>query len=123
MHMDNVTPLADPYASALVEKFKKKFELKRELQIIPRRIDIYSSKKGTKRTLMSQGDHLLAKIRSALNFFDRTNDFERSNHQRQFHESMIAACVRHIYADEFSANFVKILEQNNWENARQEIST
>lgn len=121
--MDDVTPLAIPYCSALIEKQEKEYKLKREMQIIPRRIDMYSTKnkKGKKRSLMSHGDHLLAKIRSALFFFDKTNDFERSAHQRKFHESMIAACVRHIYADEFSANFVKILEENNWESARQEI--
>ena len=120
--MDTITPVADPYCKALIEKHRKAYNLKRELQIIPKRIDAYSTKRGRKRGLMSHGDHLLAKIRSALQFFDRTNDFERSAHQRQFHESMIAACVRHIYQDEFSANFVKILEENNWENARQEIA-
>jgi len=119
--MDQIMHLAEPYCTALIKKHEKAYHEKRQMQIIPRRIDLYSTNKGKKRSLMSQGDHLLAKIRYALHFFDATNDFERSAHQRQFHESMIAACVRHIYADEFSANFVSILEQNHWENARQEI--
>jgi len=107
-------------SAALVDHHKKQFTRKKTLQIVPRRIDLYSTKKKGRNTTC-QGDYLLAKIRSALNFYDSTNEYERSAHQRKFHESMLAASIRHIYSDEFSENFLKILEDNNWESARQEI--
>ena len=110
--MDNVVSLL-PCCEAIIINQEKKYRAAREMQVIPKRIDMYSTKKR-KHRLLSHGDHLLAKIRSALQFFDSTNDYERSAHQRKFHESMIAACVRHIYADEFSSNFLQILEENNW---------
>ena len=73
------------------------------------------------RNAPTTGDALLRKLRGALDTFDRTNDYERSAHQRQFHDSMIAACVRHIFSDEFDEHFARILEENGWSQARQEI--
>ena len=108
-----------PYCDALMAHHQKLHHRKRSQQIVPRRKSLYGTKSKAKHAC--NGDHLLAKIRSALDFFDSTNEYERSAHQRKFHESMLAASIRHIYADEFSDNFLKILEENKWEEARQEI--
>ena len=113
-----------PFVDALIAKYTKISIAAQQKKIIPSRLSIYTQKKRNKRNYSSAcslGDRLLQKMRSALHFFDSTNDYERSAHQRQFHESMIAACIRHIYADEFADNFVQILEDNNWTSARQEI--
>jgi hypothetical protein len=68
----------------------------------------------------SAADELLINLRKTLCFFDSIG-YQRSAHQRKFHESFIAACIRHIYKDEFNENFVKILEENGWDEARQEV--
>ena len=102
-----------PILDRVIDKYKKDFDIQRKRKIIPNRLSMYTRKKQNKRNYTnacSLGDRLLAKIRYALRFYDSTNDYERSAHQRQFHESMIAACIRHVYADEFADNFVQILE-------------
>ena len=104
---------------ALATHHRAAHEADRALKIIPRRCDLYT--RAAMQKLPTTGDDLLQKLRGALAMFDKTNDFARSNHQRQFHDSMIAACVRHIFADEFDANFARILADNGWDQARQEV--
>jgi hypothetical protein len=85
--------------------------------VVPRRVSLYAPDMLAKRP--SRGDQLLKTLRNTLFHFDKSG-YQRSYHQRLFHDSMTAACIRHIYKDEFNDNFLKILEENNWENARQE---
>jgi len=92
---------------------------RRARQIIPLRHKLYSPEYLHKAATV--GDKLLADIRGALRFFDESNEYERSVHQKSFHESMLASCVRHIYKDEYDDNFAAILEANGWTEARQEI--
>jgi hypothetical protein len=68
----------------------------------------------------SGGDQRLRELRRALRFFDETGT-KRSKHQRMFHEAFIASCVRHIYKKEFAPNYMRILKENQWDEARQEV--
>lgn len=114
----DVVMSVEQYWRGLAQHYRAQYQKAQALKIIPRRCELYSAK--ALRKLPTTGDELLRKLRGALNTFDRTNDFARSNHQRQFHDSMIAACVRHIFADEFDAHFARILADNGWDQARQE---
>ena len=107
-----------PWCNRLGEHYEKKWKIRQEQKIIPKRYYLYTSKYLESRP--SEADQLLLDLRGALSHFDKIG-YQRSAHQREFHESFIAACIRHIYADEFSDNFVKILEENGWEEARQEV--
>ena len=66
------------------------------------------------------GDQRLSSLRAALKFYD-ANGTKRSKHQVQFHDAFIAACIRHIYKGEFAANYMRILQDNDWEECRQEV--
>ena len=106
------------WCRALGDHFEKKYKKQQALLIIPRKYVLYTQSYLESRP--SQADQLLINLRKALCFFDSIG-YQRSAHQRKFHESFIAACIRHIYQDEFADNFVKILEENGWEEARQEV--
>jgi hypothetical protein len=67
----------------------------------------------------SSGDGRLADLKSALELVDRT--FPRSIHQREFHDAFTASCIRNIYREEYSANHLRILEENGWSECRQEV--
>jgi len=102
----------------LLESKEEKKKLAIEALKIPRRSSLYAPDMLAKRP--SRGDQLLHILRSTLFHFDASG-YQRSYHQRLFHDSMTAACIRHIYKDEFAGNFLKILEENNWSDARQEV--
>ena len=135
------------WCRALGSHYEKEHKKRLALQIIPRKFRLYTQAYLDSRP--SEADQLLLDLRGALSYFD-ANGYQRSAHQRKFHEpaevpqstvpppppkgdlrfsfhhvfprrSMIAACIRHIYKDEFSENFVKILAENGWEEARQEV--
>ena len=106
------------WCRALGDHFEKEFKKQQALKIIPRKYVLYTQKYLESRP--SEADTLLINLRKALCFFDSIG-YQRSAHQRKFHESFIAACIRHIYQDDFADNFVKILEENGWEEARQEV--
>jgi hypothetical protein len=107
-----------PWCRALGDKFEKEFKVAQAKKIIPKRYYMYTQKYLESRP--SAADELLINLRKTLCFFDSIG-YQRSAHQRKFHESFIAACIRHIYKDEFNENFVKILEENGWDEARQEV--
>lgn len=106
------------WCRAIGTQYEKDFQKEQAKKIIPKRYVHYTQKYLESRP--SEADQLLIDIRKSLCFFDSIG-FQRSAHQRKFHESMLAACIRHIYKDEFSDNFIKILEENGWEEARQEV--
>jgi hypothetical protein len=87
-------------------------------RIIPRRTQLYTA--DYRQRQPSRGDVKLRTLRSALAWFDSIG-FARSKHQRLFHESMLSACVRHLYdGEDFAGQYLKILEKNGWTEARQE---
>jgi len=66
----------------------------------------------------------LESLRRALNALDR-GGWERSYHQRVFHESFINAVVRVLFKTDppgfFSQSYPRILELNTWTSIHQEI--
>ena len=65
------------------------------------------------------GDKRLQDLYDQLSFYD--TKYPRSQHQVEFHRAFIASCLRNIYKDEFSANFLRILQENELQEARQEV--
>lgn len=75
--------------------------------------------KGHMEAQNSTGDSRLAALRGALAHLDQK--YCRSKHQRLFHDAFIASCIRNIYRDEYSSCYLRILEENNWSECRQEV--
>jgi len=65
------------------------------------------------------GDRRLQDLYDQLNFFD--TKYQRSTQQIEFHRAFVASCLRNIYREEFSANFLRILQENELREARQEV--
>ena len=65
------------------------------------------------------GDMRLQNLYDQLAFFD--TKYQRSVQQIDFHKAFIASCLRNIYKEEFSANFLRILQENELQEARQEV--
>jgi hypothetical protein len=107
-----------PWCRALAAHHRRAFDEARALAIVPPRHSLYTE--ACLAALPSQGDRLLQDLRDALHHFDNMG-YTRSTHQREFHASMMAACARHIFKDEFTDNFVRILQENGWDEARQEV--
>lgn len=74
--------------------------------------------KSFAKTQKRGGDARLQDLYDALNFLDKK--FQRSTQQIEFHKAFIASCLRNIYRDEFSANFLRILQENELQEARQD---
>lgn len=70
-------------------------------------------------TQKSGGDQRLQDLYNQLSFYDKK--YQRSQQQCVFHQAFIASCLRNIYKDEFSANFLRILQENELTEARQEV--
>ena len=70
----------------------------------------------------SNGDRRISELRAALQYLDDYPDkWVRSPQQKQFHEAFHAACIKNVYKEEFAANYLRILEENDWDEARQEV--
>lgn len=65
------------------------------------------------------GDRRLQDLNDKLCWFDKK--YQRSQHQIEFHKAFSASCLRNIYKEEFSANFLRILQENELSEARQEV--
>ena len=74
--------------------------------------------------LRASGFRHIEKCREALNAIDRRG-WDRSFHQRQFHDHFLRACARVFWktqpAGEFTRCHQKILDQNGWSHLSQEI--
>jgi len=72
----------------------------------------------------SSGFNRMQKCRDALNALDRSG-WQRSFHQRLFHDNFIRACARIFWKTEPAGSFArdhqKILEMNGWDHLSQEI--
>jgi hypothetical protein len=72
----------------------------------------------------SSGFHRMQRCRDALEALDRSG-WQRSFHQRLFHDNFIRACARIFWKTEPSGSFArdhqKILEMNGWDHLSQEI--
>jgi len=111
----------DPYYKAYDEMTENK-----ELEFLERNtrrttLDNYiSTSKGEK----FNGFQLMEKCKQALEALDRRG-WQRSFHQRMFHDNFIRACSRIFWKREangsFARNHQKVLEINGWDHISQEI--
>jgi len=83
---DNLFSLVS-WCRAIGAHFEKEHKKEQAKQIIPKRYYLYTQKFLDSRP--SEADQLLLDLRGALSTFDALG-FQRSAHQRKFHESMIA---------------------------------
>jgi hypothetical protein len=72
----------------------------------------------------ANGFERIARCREALAALDRSG-WQRSFHQRQFHEAYIRACARIFFKTDPPGTFMreqkKLLEMNNWDSIQQEV--
>lgn len=72
----------------------------------------------------SNGFTRMANVRKALQVIDQ-NGWERSYHQKQFHDVFLRACARVFWKTEpqgqFARDHQKILQLNGWDHLSQEI--
>ena len=86
----------------------------------------YNSSKdaGAADSTAFDGFSRIKKLRSALAALDK-GGWERSYHQRCFHEQFLNAVVRVLFKTappgHFERSYPRLLELNNWETIRQEI--
>ena len=64
------------------------------------------------------GDVRLANIRR---FLDNVQGYDRSEMQKQFHESFLQAVVLHLYKDDPEVDMDKIMSMNEWPNLKQQV--
>jgi len=86
----------------------------------------FMSGKGNKSLISgkSNGFQRMKLCRMALDAIDR-GGWERSFHQKQFHDSFLRACSRVFWKTEQDGEFARchqtLLEKNNWDHLAQEI--
>ena len=64
------------------------------------------------------GDIRLAEIRM---FLDHIKGYDRSEMQKQFHESFLQAVALHLYKDDPDIDMDKIKRTNEWPNLKQQV--
>ena len=81
-------------------------------------------RRNRKIDLRASGFRHIERCREALNAIDRRG-WDRSFHQRQFHDHFLRACARVFWKTEPQGEFTrchqKILDQNGWSHLSQEI--
>jgi hypothetical protein len=87
-------------------------------ETVPLRIDYYRQHSNLRKD--TSGDIRMRELQNSLAFLD-TVGYERSGLQRQFHEAFIAACIRLIYQNDFDDAIIRIMEQNEWTELKQEV--
>lgn len=104
------------------EKYYRVIQAEEESKQIKfvRSIDLYKDDPAQSKT----GFERMNLCRQALATLDR-NGWERSFHQRLFHDKFLCACARIFWKTERPGTFdrchEKILESNGWDSLRQEI--
>lgn len=98
---------------------KRKFDKERNQNCLTNRVAQWSSQAMQRRARLNGGDRRLQALLGRLAEIDK--NYQRSPGQKVFHDSFIAASIRHIYKDEFRDNYLRILDENNWTQCRQEV--
>lgn len=79
---------------------------------------------GTRRGGEHDGFKRMQRCRNALNAMDRRG-WDRSFHQRHFHDNFIRACARIFFKTDppgsFARNHQRVLELNGWDTLAQEV--
>lgn len=109
-----------PNLCSLEFRFDEEFRRKKPTyQNVPQ-IHEYYMESGQRWSSFSTGDERIAALRAALAQLDRLG-FQRSNHQREFHEAFIAACLPQIYGDDLDRCLMRILEENDCDEIHSEL--
>ena len=107
----------EAYDRVLDEQTRLRTERSRRLTAIQRAL-------GNRNTKEFDGYTRMAKCRAALAALDRCG-WERSFHQRMFHDNFMRACARIYFKTEPAGTFARehqrILELNSWDSLSQEI--
>jgi hypothetical protein len=61
------------------------------------------------------------RLRRLLTMLDSVKDFVRSDHQREFHDSMTQACLPHIYGESWEANRTRVLDMMGITRIQHEV--
>lgn len=78
--------------------------------------DLYSDVKRRKRA--SVGEERLEALRDLL---DHGMGVNRSKMQITFHEHFLAACAKHIFAEDDDVDWSRIKKNNNWEDTKSVV--
>jgi hypothetical protein len=109
----------DGYQQAVDERRAEAARARVRLSSIQRHMGFTST--GAKE---NNGFRRIALCRAALNALDRQG-WNRSFHQRQFHDQFIRACARVFWKTEpagaFARDHQRILEANGWDTLSQEV--
>ena len=117
MHLDH-TPLFASYDHIQSEK-----STRAAARGVPRNA-LQAYLHGTAEAKTGSGFQRIQKCREALEALDRQG-WQRSFHQRLFHDHFIRACARIFWKTEkpgaFARDHQKILEMNGWDHLSQEV--
>lgn len=80
-------------------------------------VEAYSDTKKKRRA--STGDMRVAKIRQLL---DSGFGVTRSKMQIGFHEAFLAACAKHLYAEDQQVDWARVKKQQGWSDTRSVVS-
>lgn len=90
----------------------------------PRLLTALEARRALEQQSSSSGFQRIALCRKALEALDRSG-WQRSYHQKMFHETFMRACARVFWKTEkpgqFSRDHQKILQCNGWDHLSQEI--
>jgi hypothetical protein len=108
---------------AAYDKVENAKAQKKAVQAVPRNA-LQSFMHKTTEEKTGNGFQRMQKCRDALDGLDR-HGWQRSFHQRLFHDNFIRACSRIFWKTEpagaFARDHQKILEMNGWDHLSQEI--
>ncbi len=122
----DVTPIAKvhtfvPYLRDLETRYEEAFRRKKSsYESVPQIHEYYMESGRQKFLTHSNGDERLANLRQALNRLD-TLGYMRSNHQREFHEVFISACLPQLYGKDLDRCLIRILEENDLDSIQSEV--
>lgn len=89
-----------------------------------RMLSALQARRVQEQTMTCDGFHRISLCRKALEALDRRG-WQRSYHQKMFHDTFMRACARVFWKTEkpgqFARDHQKILQFNGWDNLSQEI--
>ena len=110
-----------PYLRDLESRHEEAFRRKKSsYESIPQIHEYYMESGRQKFLTHSNGDERLANLRQALKRLD-TLGYMRSNHQREFHEVFISACLPQLYGKDLDRCLIRILEENDLDSIQSEV--
>ncbi len=110
-----------PYIRDLENRYDEEFRRKRPTyQDVPQIHEYYLESSSRRWVTHSSGDERLAAMRHALRRLDGLG-YMRSNHQRDFHELFMAACLPQFYGEDLDRCLIRVLEENGLDAIHSEV--